>query len=90
MLVLLTLGHMMPLLLNFEATFLRNLEGLRVLLGRSGWLEVNKALVRLITTVAFLLDFGLLQLSRPSKSADNADQPGLWSAEEWTLFLLCF
>ncbi|KAK9209226.1 hypothetical protein WN944_001590 [Citrus x changshan-huyou] len=82
MLELLTLGHMMPLLLNFEATFLRNLEGLHVLLSRSGWLEVNKALVRLTTTVAFLLDFRLLQLSRPSKSADKAGQLGLWSAEK--------
>lgn len=87
MLVLLTLGHMIPLMLNFEALFLKNLEWPRVLVSRGGWLEVNEVLVRIITLVAFLLEFRLLQLSWSAKLADEADQPGLWLAEKRSLFV---
>lgn len=87
MLLLLTLGHMIPLMLNFEALFLKNLDRPRVLLSRGGWLEVNEVLVRIITMVAFLLEFRLLQLSWSAKLADGQDQPGLWLAEKRSLFV---
>ncbi|KAA8523898.1 hypothetical protein F0562_010321 [Nyssa sinensis] len=63
MLVILTLGHMIPLVLNFEAMFLQNRNRQNVLLGSGGWLEVNEVIVRVVTMVAFLLQFRLLQLA---------------------------
>ncbi|GFZ07520.1 hypothetical protein Acr_19g0004570 [Actinidia rufa] len=42
MLVILTLGHTIPLVLNFEALFLGNCNRENILLGKEGWLEVNK------------------------------------------------
>ncbi|KAE9461899.1 hypothetical protein C3L33_06224, partial [Rhododendron williamsianum] len=61
MLTVLTLAHMIPLVLNFEALFVANRNRQNVFLGSGGWLEVNEVLVRVITMVAFLLQFRLLQ-----------------------------
>ncbi|KAI9121271.1 hypothetical protein K1719_008304 [Acacia pycnantha] len=63
MLVLLTLGHMFPLLLNFEALIMGNHRQQNVFLGSGGWLEVNEVIVRMVTMVAFLLELRLLQLT---------------------------
>ncbi|ERM98237.1 uncharacterized protein LOC18426238 [Amborella trichopoda] len=67
-LTVLTLGHMIPLVLNFEAFFL-NPNRQNVLNWRGGWLEVNEVVVRLITMVAFLLQFRLLQVTWSAKSS---------------------
>ncbi|KAL2931963.1 Eukaryotic translation initiation factor 3 subunit E-B [Bienertia sinuspersici] len=56
MLVVITLGHMIPLLLNMEALFLSTPTKKTMLFGSGGWLEVNEVLVRVITMVAFLLE----------------------------------
>ncbi|CAK9181811.1 unnamed protein product [Ilex paraguariensis] len=63
MIIVLTVAHMIPLLLNFEALFLANRNRQNVFLGSDGWLEVNEVLVRVITMIAFLMQFRLLQLT---------------------------
>ncbi|ONK68730.1 uncharacterized protein A4U43_C05F15300 [Asparagus officinalis] len=87
MLAILTLGHMIPLVLNFEALFSRNHNQQNVLFRSGGWLQVNEVLVRVITMVAFLLLFYLLRVAWSSRSADE-DKKGLWVAERKTL-LFC-
>ncbi|KAI9185667.1 hypothetical protein LWI28_009421 [Acer negundo] len=82
MLVVLTLGHMMLLLLNFEALFLRSQNRQTVLLGSGGWLEVHEVIVRIVTMVAFVLQFRLLQLSWSSRNADHNSQKASWIAEK--------
>ncbi|KAL3522274.1 hypothetical protein ACH5RR_015108 [Cinchona calisaya] len=86
MLTVLTLAHMIPLLLNFEALFLTNRNRQNVYLGSDGWLEVNEVLVRVITMVAFLLEFRLLQLTWSAKAKD-ASQKILWISEKKVLYL---
>ncbi|TXG66930.1 hypothetical protein EZV62_008205 [Acer yangbiense] len=82
MLVVLTLGHMMLLLLNFKALFLRSQNRQTVLLGSGGWLEVHEVIVRIVTMVAFVLQFRLLQLSWSSRIADHNSQKASWIAEK--------
>lgn len=81
MLTILTLGHMIPLVLNFEAFFFGNRNRQNVLLWSGGWLEVNEVIVRLITMVAFLLQFRLLQLTWSARLAEES-RKGLWVAEK--------
>lgn len=85
MLVFLTLGHMIVLVLNFEA-FLRNHKKQNVLQGSGGWLEVNEVVVRLMTMAAFLSHFHLLQVVWSARSA-NEGRNGLWLAERKTIQL---
>lgn len=85
MLIVLTLAHMIPLLLNFEAMFLANRKQ-NVFLGSDGWLEVNEVLVRIITMIAFLLQFRLLQLSWSARSG-NESQKSLWVSDKKVLYL---
>ncbi|XWS52059.1 hypothetical protein CRYUN_Cryun11dG0034900 [Craigia yunnanensis] len=86
MLVILTLGYIIPLVLNFEA-LLSNKQGQNSILVHSdGWLEVKEAIVRIITMVAFLLQFRLLQLAISARS-DDENQRGLWFAEKITLLV---
>ncbi|KAJ0044795.1 hypothetical protein Pint_04560 [Pistacia integerrima] len=86
MLLILTLGHMFPLMLKFEALFLQNRKQKTVVLGSGGWLEVNEVLVRIITMIAFLLEVCLLQLSWSSRWI-GANQMGLSIAEKSLLFM---
>lgn len=85
MLIVLTLGHLIPLLLNFEAIFLRRNTG-NVYLDSDGWLEVNEVLVRVITMVAFLLEFRLLQLTWSAKSGEGS-QNNQWICDKKVLYL---
>lgn len=85
MLVVLTLAHMIPLLLNFEALFLAN-HRQSVFLGRDGWLEVNEVLVRVITMIAFLLQFRLLQLTWSARVGDET-QKYLWVSDKKVLYI---
>ncbi|KAM5585992.1 hypothetical protein ABKV19_005087 [Rosa sericea] len=84
MLLILTLGYMIPLMLNFDAMFTHNTNHQDVFLGSGGWLEVNEVLVRVITMVAFLLQFRLLQLTWSARSA-NGKQKELWNVEKKAL-----
>ncbi|GAB2298677.1 hypothetical protein Dimus_032748 [Dionaea muscipula] len=95
MLTALALGHMIPLLLNFEA-FLssRRRQSRRerdVLFGDDTWVEVDQVLVRVITMIAFLLECRLLQLTWLSRgtgtgtgtgSTNESQKKGLWVAEK--------
>ncbi|KAI9120285.1 hypothetical protein K1719_007318 [Acacia pycnantha] len=86
MLILLTLGHMIPLLLNFEALIMGNHRQQNVFLGSGGWLEVNEVIVRMVTMVAFLLDLRLLQLTWSSRKSERS-KPGCWDSEKKVLFV---
>ncbi|XP_010915917.1 uncharacterized protein [Elaeis guineensis] len=86
MLVVLTLGHMIPLMLNFGALFYKNHNPHNFLYRSSGWLEANEVIVRVMTMVAFLLHFRLLQVAWSSRSAEESKK-GLWVAEKRALIL---
>lgn len=60
MLVMLTLGYMIPLVLNFEALSMGKRNAMP---SSPEWIEVNKVFARVVTLVAFLLQFRLLQLA---------------------------
>ncbi|XWS09990.1 hypothetical protein CRYUN_Cryun39dG0037500 [Craigia yunnanensis] len=86
MLVIFTLGQMIPLLLNYEALFSQKHDQDTVLFQTSGWLEVNEVILRIISMVAFLLHFRILQLAFSGRSNDE-NQKGLWFAEKMTLLV---
>ncbi|XP_010916774.1 uncharacterized protein [Elaeis guineensis] len=85
MLVVLTLGHMIPLMLNFGALFYKNHNPQNFLYWSGGLLEANEVIVRVLTMVAFLLHFRLLQAAWSSRSAEG--KKGLWVAEKRALML---
>ncbi|KAF9685497.1 hypothetical protein SADUNF_Sadunf03G0060800 [Salix dunnii] len=86
MLAVLALGCMIPLMLNFEALFVRK-DSLTTAFRRSGgWVEANEVIVRVIMMVAFLLQFRLLQLVWSARSADGK-QKAFLAAEMRTLYL---
>ncbi|KAF7803455.1 DUF2921 family protein [Senna tora] len=86
MLIVLTLGHMIPLLLNFEALFLENHRQQSVFLGSGDWLKLHEVVVRMVTMVAFLLELRLLQLTWSSRQGEGS-QPGLWVSERNVIFV---
>ncbi|WVZ00501.1 hypothetical protein V8G54_026570 [Vigna mungo] len=63
MMSILTLGHIVPLVLNFEALLTQNPNNKTIIFRNNPWLEVNEISVRLVTMVAFLLQFRLLYLT---------------------------
>ncbi|KAJ8545528.1 hypothetical protein K7X08_018111 [Anisodus acutangulus] len=86
MLVVLTLAHMIPLLLNFEALFLVNRKKQNVYFGSDGWLEVNEVLIRIMTMIAFLLEFRLLQLTWSARAGDQSPK-NYWISDKKVLYL---
>lgn len=86
MVIVLTLGHMIPLLLNFEALFVANRNQTNVFLGSGGWLEVNEVIVRVVTMIAFLLQLRLLQLTWSARQ-DDGRQKELWVSERKVLYV---
>ncbi|KAL1821567.1 hypothetical protein ACET3Z_016436 [Daucus carota] len=86
MLVILTLGHMVPLVLNFEALFKPKQNTQNTMLSSSGWLEVNEVIVRVATMVAFLLQFRLLQLAWTARHTGE-NEPGISVAEKKSIFV---
>ncbi|KAL5231652.1 hypothetical protein ABZP36_030428 [Zizania latifolia] len=85
MLVVLSLGYMIPLVLNFEALF-KNSNKQTVPLSGGGWLEVNEVMVRIITMVTFLLQLRLLQLAWSARSVDGSKDES-WAAERKVLWI---
>ncbi|XP_073273351.1 uncharacterized protein [Primulina huaijiensis] len=85
MLAMLTLAHMVPLLLNFEAFLVRR-NGMDSYFHSDGWLEMSEVLVRIITMIAFLLEFRLLQLTWSAKSG-NESQKNLWMSDKKVLYV---
>ncbi|GKC54690.1 ubiquitin-conjugating enzyme 25, partial [Tanacetum coccineum] len=62
--LILTFGYMVPLVLNFEAIFSNTRSQQYIPLGTNGgWVEMNEVVVRIVTMVAFILQFRLLQLT---------------------------
>ncbi|KAF5960212.1 hypothetical protein HYC85_001421 [Camellia sinensis] len=86
MFMILTLGHMIPLVLNYEAMLFGIRNRQNVFLGNGGWVEVNEVIVRVVTMVAFLLQFRLLQLVWTARLGDE-NHKSLWIAEKKTLFV---
>ncbi|KAG6689254.1 hypothetical protein I3842_11G166400 [Carya illinoinensis] len=88
MLSILTLGQLIPLVLNFEALFLSKSSGGNIWLasGRGRWIEANEVIVRVTGMVAFLLQFRLLQRIWSAKWA-GGNQKGLWVVEKKALFV---
>lgn len=86
MLIVLTMGNMIPLLLNFEALFVANHSQQNVFLGSGGWLEVNEVIVRIVTMVAFLLQLRLLHLTWSSRQQDGSEK-NLWNSERKVLYV---
>ncbi|KAK3204169.1 hypothetical protein Dsin_018215 [Dipteronia sinensis] len=87
MLIILTLRYMIPLLLNFEALFKANSnQQQNIFLGSGGWLETNEIIVRVVTMVAFLLQFRLLQLTWSARQGDGS-QKDLWISEKKVLYV---
>lgn len=86
MVVIMCLGHMIPLLLNFEAMFAAKRNQQSVFLGSGGWLQVNEVIVRVVTMVAFLLQLRLLQLTWSSRQG-NTSEKSLWESEKKVTYL---
>ncbi|OMO78201.1 hypothetical protein COLO4_24814 [Corchorus olitorius] len=85
MLVILAMGHLMPLILNLEAMFTQDSQ--RSVWIRSGtWLETNEVIIRVVTMVAFLLEIRLLILSWNARSSGEK-QKALWTAEKRGLYV---
>ena len=79
MLSILTLGHMIPLMLNFEALFLRN-PSKNMLIETGGWIETNEVIVREVGMADFLLQFRLLQKTWAARKSK-------WISEKKVLFV---
>lgn len=86
MLLVITLGHMITLVLNFEALFTTNHRVQNAFLGSGGWLQVNEVVVRMVTMVAFLLELRLVQLTWSSRQGEGS-HPGLWDSEKKVLYM---
>lgn len=86
MLVVLALGYMIPLVLNFEALFKSSNKQTFPLSG-GGWLEVNEVMVRIITMITFLLQLRLLQLAWSAQSVDVSKAAESWAAERKVLWI---
>ncbi|KAI3457463.1 hypothetical protein Pfo_014126 [Paulownia fortunei] len=86
MLLILSVGHLIPLVLNFEAMFLGNIYKQRLWLSNMGWLEANEVAVRVVTMVAFLLQIRLLQLVWTVKVSEG-NEKGLWLGEKKAGFI---
>ncbi|XP_063947492.1 uncharacterized protein LOC108217653 isoform X1 [Daucus carota subsp. sativus] len=88
MLVILALGHLIPLVLNFEALSMAPQNTQTIKLGRFEWLEVNEVIVRVATMVAFIMQFRLLQLAWTARHAGQSTDPDISVAEIKTLLVL--
>ncbi|XP_073030850.1 uncharacterized protein [Primulina eburnea] len=86
MLLILSLGYMIPLVLNFEALFFQNYNKQPFMLSSKGWLEANEVTLRIVIMVAFLLQIRLLQLVWTAKTSEG-NEKGLWGAEKKAVFV---
>ncbi|XP_017613674.1 uncharacterized protein LOC108458789 [Gossypium arboreum] len=85
MLVILALGHLIPLVLNLEAMFIQDTE--RSILIRDGtWLEMKEVIIRVVTMVAFLLQVRLLMLSWTARCSTEKKKT-FWIAEKRGLYV---
>ncbi|XP_024959702.1 uncharacterized protein LOC112500438 [Cynara cardunculus var. scolymus] len=89
MMLILASGHMVPLVLNFEAMFSNTRIQKDIPLGTTGgWLEMNEIVVRTVTMVSFILQFHLLHLTWSAKLRnDDGNRKNPWIAEIQTLII---
>ncbi|ESW20157.1 hypothetical protein PHAVU_006G185500 [Phaseolus vulgaris] len=87
MLAVITLGHMIPLILNFEALFMGKQSVQNTFVGSGGWLEVNGVVVRMVTMVAFLLELRLIQLTWSSRRGEES-HPDIWGSDKKVLYMI--
>jgi len=87
MLTVITLGHMIPLILNFEALFMGKQSVQNTFVGSGGWLEVNGVVVRMVTMVAFLLELRLIQLTWSSRRGEGS-HPDIWGSDKKVLYMI--
>ncbi|KAK4576738.1 hypothetical protein RGQ29_027334 [Quercus rubra] len=87
MLSILTLGYMIPLVLNFEALFVGNYRQQRIVLNSGGWIEANEVIVRMVGMVVFLFQFRLLHRTWSARRGEG-NQKALWVAEKRVLFVV--
>ncbi|KAL0293549.1 UNVERIFIED_CONTAM: hypothetical protein Sangu_3235900 [Sesamum angustifolium] len=88
MLLILSMGYMIPLVLNFEALFLGSRNKQTLMLSTGGWVEANEVSVRVITMVVFLLQIRLVQLVWTAKCS-NSNEKGSWAVEKRPLSSHC-
>ncbi|KAK9938145.1 hypothetical protein M0R45_014901 [Rubus argutus] len=87
MLLILTLGYMIPLMYYFEAIYKHNTDLQNAFLGSGGCLQMDQVIVRVITAISlvpFLLQFHLLQKIWSVRSA-NGTFKELWDVEKKAL-----
>lgn len=82
MLILLTLGHMIPLLLNFEELFKGRHNQQNLFFENDRWLEAKEIVVRIVTLIAFLLECRLFQLAWTARKTEDHHREGVWNAEK--------
>ncbi|MBA0803941.1 hypothetical protein Gohar_014100 [Gossypium harknessii] len=89
MLVILTLGHMVPLALDYETLRSNKQHWNMVSPHNGGLIELNEVIVTVVMVVAFLLLLRLLQLTASARSRDR-NRKSLLFAEEMTLIVIAF
>ncbi|TYG47509.1 hypothetical protein ES288_D11G344900v1 [Gossypium darwinii] len=87
MLVILTLGHMVPLALDYETLRSNKQHWNMVSPHNGGLIELNEVIVTVAMVVAFLLLLRLLQLTASARSRDR-NRKSLLFAEEMTLIVI--
>ncbi|KAF8096949.1 hypothetical protein N665_0298s0019 [Sinapis alba] len=88
MLTLLVLGHMIPLLLNFEELFKSSRNEQSLFFENDRWLEAKEIVVRIVTMIAFLLECRLLQLAWSArKTAEQHHRDNMWNAEKMVSYV---
>ncbi|XP_020239491.1 uncharacterized protein LOC109818437 [Cajanus cajan] len=86
MLLILTLGNMTSLVLNFHSLLAQNHAKINILL-ENQWLGLNEIGVRLIAMATFLLQLRLLKLTWSTRKGDR-NKNGLWIAEKKVLYVI--
>lgn len=86
MLVVMTLGYLIPLILNFEAMLIMIQNRQNLFLGSSEWMVVKEIIVRVLSLVAFVLLLRVLQVAWSARQASEAQKDFL-AAEQKTMKL---
>lgn len=86
MLVVMTLGYLIPLILNFEAMLVMIQYKQHSFLSSSEWMVVNEIIVRVLNLVAFVLHLRMLQVAWSARCASEGKKD-LRVAEKKTMKL---
>ncbi|OMO80280.1 hypothetical protein CCACVL1_13065 [Corchorus capsularis] len=89
MLGILTLGHTVPLALDFDTMCLNKQDRHKVVSHNGGWFELKEVIVTVPMVVAFLLLLRLLHLTVSART-HNGNRKSLWVAEEKAALVIVF